>query len=176
MKMKWTKEEIAAHRKAWIAALRSGKYRQRRDTLRGRISSRHPYTYCVLGVACELADAGEWVSTSTYKFNIYVGMSLTDTEESDMHMRGDVSRYYGFCGTGGHIKVERLTQGTIDKLLCHWDKVRSTALPLAVQDRLARGHGEVNLSTLNDHGVKFDLLADVIEEGLPDPDPLIVAK
>jgi hypothetical protein len=47
--MKYTKEEQAVNRKKWIAALRSGKYKQGY----GRLNIGNEF--CCLGVACELA-------------------------------------------------------------------------------------------------------------------------
>ncbi len=41
-------------KKLWIAALRSGRYKQARNTLRTRHGSRH--AYCCLGVLCHLAQ------------------------------------------------------------------------------------------------------------------------
>ena len=56
----YTPEEIEAHRRAWIAALRSGEYEQCAGSLRrnGR--------YCCLGVACEISGAGAWTGPSSY--------------------------------------------------------------------------------------------------------------
>ena len=51
--MKYTKKQIAANRKKWIAALRSGKYRKGKGYLKQKDTHRNKY--CCLGVACELA-------------------------------------------------------------------------------------------------------------------------
>jgi hypothetical protein len=45
----YTHEEILAHRKEWVAALRSGEYPQAQSVLYDG------YAYCCLGVACTLA-------------------------------------------------------------------------------------------------------------------------
>lgn len=47
--MTYTDEEIAEHRKQWIEALRSGRFSQTREKLRDENG------YCCLGVVCELA-------------------------------------------------------------------------------------------------------------------------
>lgn len=46
----WTKEQQAANRAKWVAALRSGQYEQGTNYL-----SPDGLSYCCLGVACELA-------------------------------------------------------------------------------------------------------------------------
>ena len=52
--MVYTKAEQAANRAKWVAALRSGEYRQGQEVLRTENDE-----FCCLGVACELAvDAG----------------------------------------------------------------------------------------------------------------------
>lgn len=47
--MSWTTEQQAEHRKLWVEALRSGKYRKTVSTLRENDC------FCVLGVACDVA-------------------------------------------------------------------------------------------------------------------------
>lgn len=47
--MSYTTEELEAHRAEWIAALRSGDYKQAKGALRRGDS------FCCLGVACEVA-------------------------------------------------------------------------------------------------------------------------
>ena len=51
----WTKEQQAEHRKLWVEALRSGKYKQTRKRLRDETG------FCCLGVACEVSGLGRWV-------------------------------------------------------------------------------------------------------------------
>ncbi|KGM36161.1 hypothetical protein [Inquilinus limosus] len=50
-------------RAAWVAALRSGEYKQGK----GRLRSYHAPSYCCLGVACDvflkLEERGEWLDT-----------------------------------------------------------------------------------------------------------------
>ena len=48
---KISKAQIKRNRKAWVEALRSGKYKQTRNKLRSRNGA-----YCCLGVVCELAE------------------------------------------------------------------------------------------------------------------------
>lgn len=50
-KKKISKAQIKRNRKAWVEALRSGKFKQTRGKLRSRNAA-----YCCLGVVCELAE------------------------------------------------------------------------------------------------------------------------
>lgn len=52
--MAYTGEEQAAHRKQWIEALRSGKYKQAQGRLRNSEGM------CCLGIACDISGLGEW--------------------------------------------------------------------------------------------------------------------
>jgi hypothetical protein len=45
----------------WVAALRSGKYKQGRFALRNPLDE-----YCCLGVLCDISSIGNWVSFKTY--------------------------------------------------------------------------------------------------------------
>lgn len=46
------------HGREWVAALRSGKYKQAKESLRVE-----GLGYCCLGVACDLSKLGRWDST-----------------------------------------------------------------------------------------------------------------
>ena len=59
--MAYTKEEQQANRKAWIKALRSGKYEQGHHRLRSQDIYGNKL-YCCLGVACDISGLGEWKS------------------------------------------------------------------------------------------------------------------
>lgn len=50
----WTKRQQAAHRKAWVKALRSGEYEQ----VTGRLH--RDGGFCCLGVACDISGLGKW--------------------------------------------------------------------------------------------------------------------
>jgi len=51
----YTAEQQAAHRKQWVDALRSGKYKQGTGRLRDGDM------YCCLGIACDISGLGEWI-------------------------------------------------------------------------------------------------------------------
>jgi hypothetical protein len=59
----------------WIAALRSGKYRQGLGRLRGGDNS-----YCCLGVLCDVRDSTAW-NGNTYTNNSVVGMAKNLLDE-----------------------------------------------------------------------------------------------
>lgn len=168
--MKWTKEEIAAHRKAWIAALRSGEYRQMPGVLRNKAKNHDEYSYCVIGVACDIAPIGKWTGFQDcyYSFPVFVGDIHVHDSESDVHMRDGVSRYYGFIGNP-YVEGEKISSETRDELLEH-------LLSDYTKDDLINRRGTVYLTKLNDAGVGFRLLAKVMEEALPEPERLITKK
>lgn len=62
MKTEWTKRQQKAHRKAWVKALRSGKYQQAQSRLRDNDTG----AMCCLGVACEVSRLGTWTESGVY--------------------------------------------------------------------------------------------------------------
>ena len=50
----YTKEEQKENRKKWVAALRSGEYKQTTNALR------NDKGFCCLGVACDISGLGGW--------------------------------------------------------------------------------------------------------------------
>ncbi len=74
-----TLEQMKANRKAWVEALRSGKYQQTTGTLTDQEG------YCCLGVACLVA-----------------GKSDSDIEsEGTLNRLNDVRAFYGLRGSDG---------------------------------------------------------------------------
>lgn len=115
----WTKRQQKAHRKAWVKALRSGKYKQ----TKGRLRSVDDGGMCCLGVGCDISKLGKW-SGDSY-----------------------------LVGKGGAGKI------VLDFAVQEWLGLSSTA------GDYKGGH----LDGLNDSGVPFDKIADIIEsepEGL----------
>lgn len=86
---KWTKEQQKEHRKAWIEALRSGKYAQGQARLKSD-------KYCCLGVACDVSGQGRW------SLNTYVcGDGLRSVDKSAISLPEDVKNYYGLRNKHG---------------------------------------------------------------------------
>ena len=70
--IEYTEEQREIHRKQWVEALESGKYKQ------GFIVLRHDDGYCCLGVACDISGLGEWVKelhSDDYQYVIKQGDS-----------------------------------------------------------------------------------------------------
>ena len=83
--IKYTKEEQKKHRQEWVAALRSGDYKQSYRRL--RIGDR----YCCLGVACEVSKLNSW----EYSWGIF----RYDSEDSVLPYA--VREYYGLNHVSG---------------------------------------------------------------------------
>lgn len=80
-------------RKRWVTALRSGKYPQCRELLRRqRISSidgHHDYSYCCLGVLCDISGLGNFKDESSSRFVTLRGDGSASTlPESLAHVIG----------------------------------------------------------------------------------------
>lgn len=76
----------------WIAALRSGKYKQGRGRLRDGDA------YCCLGVLCDISGMGEWVedaSGSTTSFRTITGESLGASVPYMLAERAGFGREFG---------------------------------------------------------------------------------
>ena len=134
------KREIADK---WVAALRSGEYTQTTETLACDARSKH----CCLGVLCELA--------------IEDGVEM-DVAEVEMDVP-DANTYTMFAGEAGGLP-ESVQQWADVKSRDAW--VRKGAVDDSLLDRLPprRLEGEkVSLAMLNDHGVEFGDIADIIE-------------
>ena len=123
-KTEYTVEELETHRRDWIAALRSGNFRQTCYDLKNE------HGYCCLGVACEIAGITPVLNTtlsgdSYYRFN-----------DSRSSLPIEVKKYYGFNNSLGGISgdynntlsslndTDRLTFEKIaDFVEENWDKV-----------------------------------------------------
>lgn len=55
------------HIKLWVDALRSGKYKQ------GRASLKYSVGFCCMGVACDISSLGEWQVRLSSEEEIYLG-------------------------------------------------------------------------------------------------------
>ncbi len=106
----------------WIAALRSGEYRQ------GEGKLRDGGNYCCLGVLCDIVDPGAWEDDTFFYDGRYVGGSLP-----------------------GSIALSTLGEAgpfpNVDGILPFEDRTNSV----------------VSLAMLNDDGMPFDRIADIIE-------------
>lgn len=126
------KKEIADE---WVAALRSGKYKQAKSML----STAGGESFCCLGVLCDLhqqtSEHGEWL----------------DNQFNDA---GDECRHYEiFDRMGGVCESD---YGTLPQRVVDWAGVKDG-------DPVVNVKGVVSLSEWNDKGGTFEQIADYIE-------------
>ena len=135
----------------WVEALRSGEYKQGRGYL--KVTENGEARYCCLGVACELLrESG--VDVTWEKGN-------SGGPNSDPNITY-FSAYAEGVGSGGILPsslAARIGTGR-DPVVVISETTRgfSKSLPFA--------HTEFALSTLNDNGVPFSEIANLIEEHL----------
>lgn len=84
----WTKDEQREHRRLWVEALRSGKYKQARR----RLKNPRTGAMCCLGVACEISGLGAFDSSGCYR---------TPGEVSDDVLPLSVRRWLGLISIDG---------------------------------------------------------------------------
>ncbi len=116
------KEDI---KRQWVAALRSGEFKQGIDFLNGRNGE-----YCCLGVLCELA-----VRAGVVDKTFHEGFGHTMFDDKDATLPHRVSTWAGLLDNNDPSEV--------------W---------IEAEDQ--------TLTRLNDSGVKFTDIADIIEEQL----------
>jgi hypothetical protein len=139
-----------ARKAAWLYALRSGDYLQGQGQL--KIETEEGPRYCCLGVACEVSGVGQW------DFN------------------GDFESYRtGRFQDGNAAEYDDRSWSTLTRRVAGWlqgvDGVSVvtdfTVEYLGVTDFTVEYLGERRLlSGLNDEGVSFSTIADLIEEQL----------
>lgn len=146
MMQTYTTEEQKKHRKALVAALRSEDYEQSTSSLRNRQG------YCCLGVACDISELGAWEPPQSnptepdldLEFAYQVHIDDGHWYFNSWHYLPDpVREYYGFRHPSGEFRMDEAV-------------------------RLGLPH--CSLLSLNDEGVPFAEIADIIEQ---EPDGLI---
>jgi hypothetical protein len=83
--MTWTPEETKEHRRLWVEALRSGKYRQAIGDLRSDDG------FCCLGVGCDISGLGHWEDTRY----------ITPDFRHEGTLETDVQEWLGLAGMEG---------------------------------------------------------------------------
>lgn len=61
----------------WVAALKSGKHKQTRGILRDKLSN-GTYSYCCLGLACEIDDPTKWIGNFYNNKKLYLTNEFLD--------------------------------------------------------------------------------------------------
>lgn len=135
MSKKFSKTQIKRNRKAWLEALRSGKFRQARGQLKSRNGS-----YCCLGVLCEVAEVPKVYEYGEYQYG--------DTNSSDYRAASSTS----------------LPLQAMEWLGVTHDTPR-LAQPVLIKDKYGDEHEEDNLIELNDtYKWSFEQIADAVEK------------
>ena len=157
---------MASARAAWVAALRHGGYVQGKYALQRNRDYGTPSgvakTYCCLGVACEVAMAAG------------VDLQYVGPSEGDRDRKDGVGVYSWGDGTSKEINGE-----TLPEVVMQWLGMKTNdgrfEMPhdewVKYLDGVMVGSVSLNavrtLVSLNDAGVSFDLIADLIES-MPD--------
>lgn len=127
----------------WLAALRSGEYRQARSRLCVIEEDGRP-SHCCLGVLSELAVADGVVSFRDSGPTDWVRVRAYGSSEEQSLLPDEVVRWAGLRSSNPTVTVTDV------------DVLEGTHGP---DDRRS-------LAALNDHGLPFDALADLVEEQL----------
>jgi hypothetical protein len=138
----------------WVAALRSGRYEQAHGKLRAAWGEKEGY--CCLGVLCEVAiEEGLEVRTMTYTEDVWA---------EGVNHEGVVTRYS--TENWGTVPQDPVWEGAYLPLgVMQW-------AGLSEPDPTVRGMNvdypddENTLAGLNDSGLSFERIADIIEQNL----------
>lgn len=130
----------------WVAALRSGKYKQTQEMLCQTDGDGNPAGYCCLGVLCDLAvtdgvippPRASWLEPGAMRF--YSTPAFLESDATDTVLPNAVRAWAGLASV-------------------------DPRLPPMAADLLPLGSSEeFHLSSLNDEGADFGVIADLIEE------------
>lgn len=135
-------------RKKWVEALRSGKYEQ------GKGQLRQDNKFCCLGVACDILETVKWeVDRVSGDQDKVLGESTA--------LPAQIQNFYGLNACFGSFLRKalplELQQKVLDKFPDHGRRI------------LMEIFDKWDLTQLNDAGVPFEIIADIIEiepEGL----------
>jgi hypothetical protein len=146
------REAQAERRARWVAALRSGEYKQARGLLRTRGRHDQEDRYCCLGVACEVARLN--------------GLDVTWEVSSE----GDYIDSLGVVAPTSTPHAEYPTYiegGVLPSFVAEWYGISDLhgALTSVTYDD-DRDFEASTLVDLNDNGQDFDRIADAIESNL----------
>jgi hypothetical protein len=131
---------------ALAEALDSGRYGQGAGKLRLWHDGARAFYYCCLGVACEVSGLGRWVREDAYAAVVDRGT----------YQCGAVERDDGTCFSDA-------SETSLPRAVRRWLGWKSEDGELTIVDRAG---GSVFLSVLNDGGMPFRHIADLIRAGL----------
>jgi hypothetical protein len=152
---KLSKAQIKRNRKAWVEALRSGKFKQTRGKLRSRNAA-----YCCLGVACEVAEVPRVWASGEYHYGPAEVLKNVGSEEWQNNASYEDLTSYSATGLPPAAQ-EWLGVSHEGPRLAH---------PVEVRDKWGHTYQEDSLIELNDtYRWSFEQIADAVEKvGLRD--------
>ena len=99
----YTQEEQRQNRQTLIKTLRSGNYKQIKDSLR------REDCFCCLGVACDLSGLGEWEVIYGVRFSYII-----NEKEAISSLPSEVMDYYGFANPYGRYGIYKQSLGKLN--------------------------------------------------------------
>lgn len=140
--MEYSRKEILENRKNWIAALRSGTFKQGKNYLCKRSQ------YCCLGVVCQILKAERVMYSNNERIVTFIDKN---GESSSGSLPYGIKQQIGLRTDTGYFTASK----KIKDLLKDYKKVEYISND--------RNQEETSLATLNDAGVPFNIIADIIE-------------
>lgn len=99
VKKKWTPAQQKAARAKWVAALRSGKYKQGTNRLRSANDE-----FCCLGVACEVAAEEGIIGPARLVENVSEPGYAYGAQGNEAFLPYEVAQWLGLEGISGQLK------------------------------------------------------------------------
>lgn len=90
-----TREEYQARRKAWVEALRSGKYQQTKSMLYDGDG------FCCLGVACDISKLGDWELADESDVDVGAHNYVCEMDVDAVGLPDDVRDWLGLKNSSG---------------------------------------------------------------------------
>lgn len=142
-----TKQKLGPLQKAWVRSLESGNFRQARGYLCKKNpkprSKFGPYSFCCLGIACEVAIANDIkIETEEKQISKEVIVKYDQMVEFLNDRMADIFGFYGFNGSFRYYKLD---PEEVNEL-----------------ERLCKGHD--SLTSLNDSGFTFKEIAKIVKK------------
>jgi hypothetical protein len=159
-------------RTKWLAALRSGEYEQNRECLL-RINNK----FCCLGVLCEVVTPTQWEviessSDSSKVYRHYLELDDKSRIRSSINLpSGELMETVGLMTRSRFNKTGVIPVAHDNPL---WDRlIKHPELSKTNNVESWRELGRIELTALNDAGLTFKEIADIIEEFIKaDPEPV----
>jgi hypothetical protein len=137
-----------------VKALRSGKYPQTRGVLSRVLATGTgvPAGQCCLGVACDISGLGKWTVNNLddpLKYEV-------DGDSDGSVLPERVKDWYGFEYVQARFEPSEATREQLKEVL-------------GADHQLVKARPSIGLADLNDAGVPFSVIADVLERDFNEP-------